>query len=117
MTKIKLLNGTIINASTVGLVNGVLSITTSDNYTVEELDDLFSNTKNTNRIVLMTESGVESGYKTGFTAFAGIMYNPDGVKTIELFQPTDETEARLVNVEEATANLETTINGLLGLEV
>lgn len=98
MTKIKLTDGTIINASTVEVVNGILKITTAEK-TVEELDALFSDKSKTSNIVLMTESGKETGYKTGFTSFAGIMYNPDKTKTIELFQPKDVTEARVANAE------------------
>lgn len=98
MTKIKLVNGTIINADTIDLSSGILRITTVE-LTVEELATLFSDKNNTNHIVLMTENGSESGYKSGFTSFAGIQYNPDGSKTVELFQPRDVTEARLSNVE------------------
>lgn len=101
MTKIKLTNGIIINADSIDLTNGVLRITTSE-FTVEELATLFSDKNNTNHITLMTESGLETGYKTGFTSFAGINYDADGTKTVELFQPKDVTEARLSNVEAAT---------------
>ena len=84
MTKVKLLNGTIINASTVEVVGGVLKITTED-HTVEGLAGLFSNKENTATITLMTESGIECGYKNNFTVLAGINY-VDGVKTVELLQ-------------------------------
>ena len=97
MTKIKLLYNTVINASTIELINGALQITTSD-YTVEELANLFSNKSNTSLITLLTEGDDESGYKEGFTSFAGIVYNSDGTKTIELFQPVDKTELRISNV-------------------
>lgn len=103
MTKIKLSNGTIVNASDVQLVNGTLRITTSE-LTVEELAEIFSNKENTSLITLMTESEIETGYKKGFTSFAGINYDAEGVKTVELFQPKDVTEARISNAE-ATANL------------
>lgn len=103
MTKIKLSNGTIVNASDVQLVNGTLKITTSE-LTVEELAEIFSNKENTSLITLMTESEIETGYKKGFTSFAGINYDAEGVKTVELFQPKDVTEARISNAE-ATANL------------
>lgn len=102
MTKIKLTNGTIINASNVELVSGVLKISTTES-TVEELAEIFSNKEKTSLLILMTESGVESGYKKGFTSFAGINYDAEGVKTVELFQPKDVTEARISNAE-ATAN-------------
>lgn len=101
MTKIKLTNETIINADSVELNNGILRITTKE-LTVEELATLFSNKENTSLITLMTEGGAETGYKTGFTSFAGINYDADGTKTVELFQPKDVTEARLSNVEAAT---------------
>lgn len=103
MTKIKLSNGTIINVNDVVLENGILKISTTE-YTVEKLAKMFSNKENTNLITLLTESEVESGYKKGFTSFAGIIYGSDGLKTIELFQPKDITEARLSNAE-AIANL------------
>lgn len=103
MTKIKLTNGTIINVSTVEVVNGTLKITTAE-HTVEELAKLFGDKNKTNLIVLMTESGKECGYKMGFTSFAGINYDADGNKTVELFQPKDVTEARIANAE-ATANM------------
>lgn len=108
MTKIKLTNGIIINANSIDLTNGVLRITTSE-FTVEELATLFSDKNNTNHITLMTESGLETGYKTGFTSFAGINYDVDGTKTIELFQPKDVTEARLSNVEATTNTVASSI--------
>ena len=123
MTKIKLTNGVTLEAMDVELLNGILKITTADS-TVEELATLFSDKKNTSRIVLLTPSGAESGYKYGFTSFAGICYGVDGVKTIELFQPVDDMEARVAKVEgnasAATSEIvkiEDTINTLLGLEV
>lgn len=100
MTKIKLVDGTIINATNVELVNGVLKITITDG-TVEELAALFDDKSNTSLITLLTESGVESGYKKGFTSFAGIMYDAEGNKTVELYQPADVTEARISNAEGA----------------
>lgn len=113
MTKIKLTNGEIINAESVELSNGILRITTKE-HTVEELATLFSNKENTGLITLMTESGIETGYKTGFTSFAGINYGADGVKAVELFQPKDVTEARLANVE-ATTN--TVANSVTDVEL
>lgn len=104
MTKIKLVDGTIINASDVEVVNGVLQITTTEK-TVEQLHKIFSDKSKTNLITLMTESEKESGYKTGFTSFAGINYDADGNKTVELFQPKDVTESRLSNVEGNTSRL------------
>ena len=111
MTKIKLTNGTVIDASNVEVVNGVLKITTTD-HTVEELAEIFSNKNNTSYITLMTESEKVSGYKTGFTSFAGIEYDENGNKTVELFQPKDVTESRLSNIEGNTEKLaeDTTIN-------
>lgn len=103
MTKIKLADGTIINASSVELVNGALLITTMD-HTVEELAAMFGDKSNTSIITLLTESGVESGIKTGFTCFTGISYSADGVKTVELYQPVDATEARISNAEAAAAS-------------
>lgn len=98
MTKVKLTDGTIINASTVEVVKGVLKISTTEK-TVEELAAIFSDKSKTNHIVLLTESEKESGFKTGFTSFAGITYDVEGTKTIELFQPVDATEARISNAE------------------
>ena len=123
MTKIKLVNGTIINADNVELVNGVLNISTTEK-TVEELHEIFADKSNTSVIILMTESEVEIGYKTGFTSFAGIVYNPDETKTVELFQPADVTEARISNAEgaanaanNAATELEKTVDALLGMGV
>ena len=107
MTKIKLVNGTIINAETVEVVNGVLKISTTES-TVEELANVFSNKENTSLIVLMTEANVESGYKTGFTSFAGIKYDADGLKTVELFQPVDVTEKRISDAEGKAVQATTT---------
>ena len=56
----------------------------------------------------MTEGGVETGYKAGFTSFAGINY-VDGAKTVELFQPKDVTEARLSNVEATTNSVASSV--------
>lgn len=100
MTKIKLVNGTIVNASAVELDHGALKITTSER-TVEELAELFTDKSNTSLIKLLTESGKETGFKTGFTSFAGIVYLEDGSKVVELFQPADVTEARISNAEGA----------------
>ncbi len=102
MTKVKLVNGTVINASDVIFKNGSLNITTAD-HTVEELAKIFSDKSNLSHIVLLTENGIESGYKDGFTSYAGIKYNTDGTKTVELFQPKDVTEARISKIEN-TAN-------------
>lgn len=104
MTKIKLVDGTIINASNVEVINGTLKITTNE-YSVEELAEIFKDKNKTNLITLMTESEKESGYKTGFTSFAGINYDSDGNKTVELFQPKDVTESRLSYVEGNTSRL------------
>ena len=98
MTKIKLVNGTIISAQTVELVEGVLKMTTTE-HTVEELAEMFSDKENTNLITLMTESGIETGFQTGFTSFAGILYGADETKTVQLFQPVDVTESRISNAE------------------
>ena len=122
MTKVKLVDGAIINAESVELVNGVLKIVTK-NGTVEELAEVFGNAENTALITFLTESEIESGYKTGFTVFAGINYTAEGVKTVELYQPVDVTEARVANAE-GTANLAndkvnelgTTVDALLGVE-
>jgi hypothetical protein len=113
MTKIKLTNGTVINADSVELTNGILKITTKE-LTVEELATLFSNKENTSLITLMTVGGTESGFKTGFTSFAGINYGADGIKTVELFQPKDVTEARLSNVE---ANANSVANSITDVEL
>ena len=113
MTKLKLTNGEIINAESIELTNGILKITTKER-TVEELATLFGNKENTSLITLMTVGGTETGFKTGFTSFAGINYSEDGEKTIELFQPKDVTEARLSNVE-ATAN--TVANSVTDVEL
>lgn len=111
MTKIKLVNGTIINAETVELVNGLLMISTKE-HSVEELAELFGNKDNVSHIILMTESGKESGFKVGFTSFAGINYDSEGNKTIELFQPIDVTEARVANAEGIANQANTNVNGL-----
>lgn len=122
MTKIKLTNGAIINALEVKIENGFLKIATEEN-TVEELAQLFSNKQNTNCITLMTETGIESGIKVGFTSFVGIDYDAEGVKTVCMMQPVDITEARLSNAEgsinavgKEVSELETTVNALLGEE-
>ena len=98
MTKIKLVNGTIVNAESIEVVNGKLNISTTD-LTVEELAAICSDKANTYHIELLTEGGTVSGYKTGFTSFAGITYNADGLKTVELFQPVDLSEKRISDAE------------------
>lgn len=109
MTKVKLSNGTIVNATDVKVVSGVLKITTTD-FAVEELANLFSDKENTSLITLMTEANVECGYKTGFTSFVGIDYSAEGVKTVELFQPVDVTEKRVANAEGKAAQATNTAN-------
>lgn len=98
MEKIKLSDGTLINITDIQVMNGVLKIVTPD-HTVEELAEIFSNKSKTNLITILTVSGKESGFKTGFTSFAGIMYEADGLKTVELFQPVDVNEQRISNAE------------------
>ena len=112
MTQIKLNNNSVINADSVELINGVLKITTAE-LTVEELATLFSDKNNTSLITLMTESGIETGFKSGFTSLAGINYS-DGLKTVELFQPIDVTEARLSDVEARANNV---ANGITDIEL
>ena len=109
MTKVKLSNGAVLNATDVEVVNGTLKISTVDS-TVEELAELFSNKEYTSYIVLMTEADVECGYRTGFTSFAGIEYDADGVKTVELFQPVDVTEKRIAEAEGKAAQATNTAN-------
>lgn len=98
MTKIKLVDGTIIKAHEVILEHGMLKITT-DEHTVEELAEIFSDKSKTNLIKLLTESEKESGFQVGFTSFAGIIYEADGMKTVQLFQPIDISEQRISNAE------------------
>ena len=98
METIKLSNGTIINISNIDFVNGVLKISTPDS-TVEELAEMFSDKNSTSLITIIARSGRTIGCKKGFTSFAGITYDTDGIKTIELFQPVDTTEARISNTE------------------
>ena len=98
MTKIKLVNGVVINAEEVKIENGILKITTVEN-TVEELAEMFANKENTNLITFLTETEIESGFRVGFTSFLGINYDADGVKTVELAQPIDVNEARISNAE------------------
>lgn len=100
MTKVKLVDGTIVHATCVEVVRGVLLITTTD-MTVEELASKFSDKSNTNLLVLMTESNNICGYRTGFTSFAGIDFDAAGNKTIKMYQPTDIREQRIVNAEAA----------------
>lgn len=109
MEKIKLANDTVLEVSSIELVRGVLKITTTDR-TVEELAALFSDKSNTSFITLLTSSGIESGYKAGFTSFAGIHYDAEGAKTVELFQPADATEARISNAEAAAVLAKNTAN-------
>ena len=107
MTKVKLVNGAIINALEVKMENGFLKITTEEN-TVEELAELFADKENTNLITFLTETEIESVFKVGFTSFVGIEYDANGVKTVELMQPADVTEARISNAEGiANQSLET----------
>ena len=105
MAKIKLVDGTELNITNIELERGILKISTNE-LSVEELATLFSDKSNTNLITMLTDGGVETGYKTGFTSLAGITYI-DGEKTVELFQPVDTTEARIANAE-AIANLANT---------
>lgn len=113
MTKIKLANNIIINADNVDLTNGILRITTKES-TVEELATIFSDKSNTSLITLMTEGEDKIGFKSGFTSFAGINYDANGSKTVELFQPKDVTEARLSNVE---ANANSVANSITDVEL
>lgn len=102
MAKIRLVDGTELNITNIELVKGNLRISTTEK-TVEELAALFSDKGNISLIVLLTDGGVETGFKAGFTNMAGINY-VDGEKTVELFQPVDTTETRLANAE-TSANL------------
>lgn len=108
MTKIKLTDDTIIEASSVELVHGALRITTPK-MTVEKLAKLFKDTTKTCLMKLLTEGDEEIGYREGFTSFAGIEYDTAGNKTIVMFQPADSTENRVALLEATNAKvLETT---------
>lgn len=113
MDKIKLANGTVMSVSNIDSSDRTLKISTTD-FTVEELAEMFSNKENTNYIVIMTESEKETGFKIGFTSFAGINYDNNGVKTIELFQPIDDMEARVSTIEGVASK---TTNGLTDVEL
>lgn len=102
MTKVKLVNETTINADNIDLVSGALQITTSE-HSVEELANIFSDKSNTCLLTLLTEADVESGYYEGFTSFAGIIYNAEGSKVIQMFQPKDTSESRISSAECAAA--------------
>lgn len=122
MTKVKLSNNVIINALEVTLIKGILKISTTEN-TVEELAEMFANKENTSLITFLTETEIESGYRTGFTSFMGITYDAEGIKTVEMSQPADVTEVRISNAEgsinlvnEEVTELESTVNALLGAE-
>lgn len=108
MRKIKLVDGTIIEILEKSLINGILKISTKEK-TVEELAELFSNKENTNYIATLSRNDVEIGFNKGFTSFAGITYDADGIKTVELFQPKDVTEARISNLEGATNETKNTV--------
>ena len=108
MRKIKLVDGTIIEITEKSLINGTLKISTKEK-TVEELAELFSNKENTNYIATLSRNDVEIGFNKGFTSFAGITYDTEGVKTVELFQPKDVTEARIANLEGVTNETKNTV--------
>lgn len=108
MRKIKLVDGTIIEITEKSLINGILKISTKEK-TVEELAELFSNKENTSYIAILSRNDVEIGFNKGFTSFAGITYDTDGVKTVELFQPKDVTEARISNLEGVTNETKNTV--------
>ena len=108
MRKIKLVDGTTIEIIEKSLINGTLKISTKEK-TVEELAELFSNKENTSYISTLSRNDVEIGFNKGFTSFAGITYDTDGVKTVELFQPKDVTEARIANLEGATNETKNTV--------
>ena len=108
MRKIKLLDGTIIEITEKSLINGILKISTKEK-TVEELAELFSNKENTSYIAILSRNDVEIGFNKGFTSFAGITYDTDGIKTVELFQPKDVTEARISNLEGVTNETKNTV--------
>jgi hypothetical protein len=108
MRKIKLVNGTVIEITEKSLVNGILKISTKEK-TVEELAELFSNKENTSYIATLSRNDVEIGFNKGFTSFAGITYDTERVKTVELFQPKDVTEARIANLEGVTNETKNTV--------
>ena len=108
MRKIKLVDGTTIEIVEKSLINGILKISTKEK-TVEELAELFSNKENTSYIATLSRNDVEIGFNKGFTSFAGITYDTDGIKTVELFQPKDVTEARIANLEGATNETKNTV--------
>ena len=128
MIRVRVADGTVINAERVELVNGALNIVTKD-HTVEELAGVFGNSENTGLITFLTESGAESGFKTGFTSFSGITYDAEGCKTVELFQPVDLTERKVATAmgiatrasedvkasKESINGLDRTLNTLLGV--
>lgn len=103
MEKVKLTSGLTLDIDNIYIVDGTLEIVFAPQltHTVEELVEIFSDKSATSHIVILTESGKESGFKTGFTSFAGIRYTADGYTIVELFQPKDVTEQRISKAEGA----------------
>ena len=112
MDKVKLVDGTLLSAESIELINGVLKISTRDN-TVDGLVGLFSDPANTHTIVILTNDDVECERKIGFTSFAGIHYSADGLMTVEMFQPTDDMELRVASAEAAASAANSTAEVLV----
>lgn len=121
MTKIKLIDGTVIDSISVEVTKGILKITTND-FTPEQLAAFFGNSENTSIIKIMTESEIESGAIAGFTSFVGVIYNEDKTKTVGLVQPVNSTESMISDAlfkansaNTKTEELEAVVNAIIGV--
>jgi len=109
MQKFKIVDGSVYKADSVEIVKGNLEIVFSDN-TAEEVQEIFKDQKaNLSTIVLLTESGEESGYLYDYVCYSGLFMVGDS-KKITLTKETDKDSIRLTNAEAAALEVKTLVS-------
>lgn len=98
--KTRLVDGSIYPVSRAEVTNGRLEIDFKDK-TAEEVQDIFSNPANIQKIDLLTDAGDKFGELPGWTVYGGVCL-VDDTKTAILTKEPDLTAERITSAE-ATA--------------
>ena len=97
ISKIKLMDGAEYSVSRVEVVDGHLEIDMNGS-TAEEIQELFSNPENLEKIELYTEGEALFGILERWMVYGGVILRGE-TKTVILSQAADNLEARIVQIE------------------
>lgn len=103
--KTRLVDGSIYPVSRAEVTNGRLEIDFKDK-TAEEVQDIFSNPANIQKIDLLTDAGDKFGELPGWTVYGGVCLVGD-TKTAILTKEPDLTAERITGAEAAALEAKT----------